>query len=58
MQIAFTVGYVLSLTVGYLLNSKITFRCSPTFGGLVKYMMSYIPSFIAQHAIIFITSIL
>lgn len=55
MQIAFTLGYALSLTVGYLLNSKITFRCSPTFNGLIKYMMSYIPSFIAQHFIIFIT---
>lgn len=54
MQPAFTVGYGLSLVIGYLLNSKITFRRSPTSSGLAKYAISYIPAFIIQHIVIFI----
>lgn len=55
IQAAFTLGYGLSLITGYLLNSKITFRRRPKLSGLLKYCVSYIPSYLMQQIVIFIT---
>lgn len=54
LQLAFTLGYALSLVIGYLLNCKITFKCPPTVRRLVKYAVSYIPAFIIQQAVIWV----
>ncbi len=53
-NIAFTIGYLASLSIAYILNSKITFRQSLDFGRYIKFCLSYMPNFAIQHIIVFI----
>ena len=48
-NLAYIVGYVISLGVSYLLNSFITFREKLGFSKLFKFCISYIPNFIIQN---------
>lgn len=53
-QISFIIGYVLSLTVAYLLNSAFIFREKLVFDKYIKFCISYIPNFIIQNVVVFI----
>jgi putative flippase GtrA len=47
-NLAFSVGYAMSLLCSFVLNSKITFRIAMTVNRLGKYILSYIPNFLVQ----------
>jgi putative flippase GtrA len=47
-NLAFAVGYVMSLLFSFALNSKITFRTAMTAYRLGKYVLSYVPNFLVQ----------
>lgn len=51
---AFAVGYVLSLLVSFVLNSKVTFGAPLTFYRLGRFMLSYIPNFLVQLLSVFV----
>jgi putative flippase GtrA len=53
-NLAYIVGYVISLAVSYLLNSFITFREKLSFSKLFKFCISYIPNFIIQNLAVII----
>ena len=47
-NLAFTVGYLMSLFVSFILNSKITFRAPVSYLRFWRYLLSYIPNFVVQ----------
>jgi putative flippase GtrA len=47
-NLAFTVGYLMSLFVSFILNSKITFRAPVSYLRFWRYLISYIPNFVVQ----------
>jgi len=51
---AFVAGYIASLFVGYILNSKVNFKEKLSAKIFAKYAVSYIPNFIIQNIIVFI----
>lgn len=51
-NLAFIVGYVTSLTISYLLNSKISFKEELSFPKYIKFCISYIPNFLIQNAVV------
>lgn len=51
-NLAFISGYVTSLCIAYILNSKFIFYKELTFIGLVKFAISYVPNFIIQNMIV------
>lgn len=53
-NLAFAVGYLTSLTIAYVLNSRINFKTRLRFLQYVKFCISYIPNFIIQNAIVFL----
>ncbi|MEN6339954.1 MAG: GtrA family protein, partial [Clostridiaceae bacterium] len=53
-NLAFAAGYLLSLTISYLLNSFFTFRESLGFSKYVKFCVSYIPNFLIQNAFVLV----
>lgn len=53
-NVSFILGYIFSLSVSYLLNSKITFKETLTFVKYIKFCISYIPNFIIQNVIVII----
>ncbi len=53
-NLAFAAGYLLSLTISYLLNSFFTFRESLSFPKYVKFCVSYIPNFLIQNAFVLV----
>lgn len=48
-NLAFAVGYSMSLMVSFSLNSKITFRTQISLHRFWKYVLSYIPNFVVQY---------
>ncbi len=44
-------GFVLSLSVGYILNAKINFKHRLAFSEYLKFMASYVPNFLIYIAI-------
>ena len=54
VNIAFISGYLLSLTVSYLLNSKVAFRETFSLWKYIKFCVSYIPNFIIQNFFVFL----
>ena len=48
-NLAFILGYLMSLAIGYFLNSRITFQSEMSVIRLVKYYLSYGPNFIIQN---------
>ena len=53
-NVAFVAGYLASLFVGYVLNSKVNFKEKLSAGIFAKYAVSYIPNFIIQNVIVFV----
>ena len=51
-NLSFILGYVTSLTIAYLLNSKITFRERLSWLKYIKFCISYIPNFIIQNVVV------
>lgn len=47
-DIAFAIGYTMSLLVSFVLNSKISFQTAMTMKRLGKYVLSYVPNFLVQ----------
>lgn len=46
---AFVCGYITSLAIAYILNSKIIFKQKLCFEKFIKFCISYIPNFIIQN---------
>ncbi len=53
-NVAFIIGYVMSLSIAYSLNSRIVFRQKPTWSRYVKFCLSYLPNFIMQNLIVYL----
>lgn len=53
-NVGFICGYIVSLTISYLLNSLITFKESLGIKKYIKFCISYIPNFVLQNVIVFI----
>ncbi len=51
---AFVIGYLISLSIGYLLNSIIIFKNKLNIKKFIKYCISYIPNFIVQYIVVYI----
>lgn len=51
-NIAFIIGYSISLTISYLLNSVVTFHEKICFNKFVKFCIGYIPNFFIQNCIV------
>lgn len=51
-NIAFIIGYILSLCIAYVLNSIWIFKQKMKFKKLVMFAVSYIPNFIIQNVIV------
>lgn len=54
VNISFVMGYVTSLTISYLLNSRITFKEKISLNKYFKFAVSYIPNFLIQNFMVFI----
>ena len=54
-NIAAALGYLSSLTVAYLLNSKFVFRHPMRLSGYILFLLTYIPNFLIYLAVTFIT---
>ncbi|MBR7070894.1 MAG: GtrA family protein [Clostridia bacterium] len=48
-------GFVFSLGIAYLLNSRFVFKRKPSAKGLLRFFISYIPTFIIYFLVTFIT---
>lgn len=53
-NLGFIVGYLTSLSISYILNSKITFREELKFNKYMKFCISYIPNFLIQNSVVLI----
>lgn len=53
-NVAFIIGYILSLSIAYVLNSVWIFKQKLTFKKFVMFAVSYIPNFIIQNVIVFL----
>lgn len=54
-NIAAIFGYIISLTINYILNSKLVFKKRLKFKRYARYLISYIPNFIIYFMVSFIT---
>lgn len=53
-NIAFILGYALSLIISFFLNTLITFKEKPTFIKFIKFPLVYLPNFIIQYVSVYI----
>jgi len=53
-NLAFIFGYISGLIIGYILNSKITFKEELKLIKFVRFAISYIPNFIIQNIVVVI----
>ena len=53
-NLAFAIGYILSLTIAYIFNSLFNFKRKLTFLRYGKFLLSYVPNFIIQNIVTFI----
>ncbi len=53
-NVTFIIGYVLSLAISFLLNSRFTFHEKPTLKKFVKFPVSYIPNFVIQYLLVWL----
>lgn len=53
-NVAFAAGYISSLAINYILNSKINFGRKLEFTKFIKFCISYIPNFIIQNITVFL----
>ncbi|MBQ3816695.1 MAG: GtrA family protein [Clostridia bacterium] len=54
-NVAAVLGYVLSLSLNYILNCKYIFKNRISFRGYLRFWISYIPNFIIYFLVTFIT---
>lgn len=54
-NVAYAVGYFVSLTIAFFLSSYIIFKKAPTLQRYIRFGISYIPSFIIGFLVTFIT---
>lgn len=54
VNISFVIGYCISLSISYFLNSRFVFKRGLTFERYCKFCLSYIPNFIIQNMCVFI----
>lgn len=54
VNIAFIMGYITSLGIAYILNSKVIFYKKLKFDAFIRFAISYIPNFIIQNLIVLI----
>ncbi len=54
-NVAAVFGYGVSLTCAFLLNCRIIFHKRPRLGGYIRFIISYIPSFIIYFLLTFLT---
>lgn len=48
-QLAFTIGYLISMIISFFLNTYFTYRTKPTWRKFITFPISYIPNFIIQY---------
>ena len=53
-NLAFILGYIISLFVSYFLNGYITFKRRVNISGFFWFAFSYIPNFIIQNIMVFV----
>ena len=53
-NLAFVVGYIISLCIAYVLNSVFNFKKKMSLQALIKFCISYIPNFIIQNITVII----
>jgi putative flippase GtrA len=53
-QVSFICGYLLSLVISYVINSLFTFHEIISISKMLKFMVSYIPNFLIQNAVVFV----
>ncbi|MBR2043207.1 MAG: GtrA family protein [Clostridia bacterium] len=53
-NLAFAIGYMISLTISYICNSLFNFKRKLSFLRYSKFCISYIPNFIIQNIVTFI----
>lgn len=53
-NVAFVFGYITSLVIAYVLNSKFVFMRSLEWMGLIKFAISYMPNFIIQNLVVLV----
>lgn len=53
-NIAFSIGYITSLIISYIMNSTLTFHKNISIKRFVKFIISYIPNFIIQNLMVFL----
>jgi putative flippase GtrA len=53
-NIAFSIGYMTSLTIAYVLNTIFIFHKKFGFFDYIKFTISYIPNFLIQSGVVFI----
>ena len=53
-NLAFIIGYITSLCIAYMLNSKYIFYRKLSIVSLVKFSISYIPNFIIQNIVVLV----
>ncbi len=53
-NIAFVLGYITSLIIAYLLNSKFNFKKKLSLQRFIKFAISYVPNFIIQNMFVLI----
>lgn len=49
---AFVLGYIMSLTISYFLNTFLTFKEKISFAKYIKFCISYLPNFIIQNILV------
>ena len=54
VNIAFVLGYITSLMIAYLLNSKFNFKKKLSVQRFIKFGISYVPNFISQNMFVLI----
>lgn len=54
-NVSFVLGYITGLFISYVLNSCITFKERLHFIKFLKFTISYIPNFIIQNIVVFLT---
>ena len=53
-NLAFTLGYISTLLIAYILNSLFVFKMKPNLSKMFKFVISYTPNFILQSIVVFV----
>ena len=54
VNLSFVIGYIISVTISYFLNSRFVFKRRVNVERFLKYYLSYVPNFIIQNICVFI----